>query len=599
MNSILGDLSRCVRQAMAKAGLDGDPLVRPSQDERFGHYQSNCAMGLAKKLGLKPRQVATAIVDQLDVDELCDTPEIKGPGFINLRLKPEYLARCLGQVPACSNLSEDRLGSPRAAKPETVVVDLASPNLAKEMHVGHLRSAVIGDCVARILEFEGHTVHRENHVGDWGTQFGMLIAHLRSIKPEVVDRPDELVISDLESFYVDAKRRFDSDEALKNESRKMVVELQRGDPTTRKIWRAFCDESLRHCHAVLDRLGVKVVDRGESVYADLMPQVVRRLEAMQSQRGDGFVQVSQGALCLFMDGFQTRDGDTLPLIVRKSDGGYNYATSDLAAIVQRVEELKADRIIYVVGAQQKQHLSMVFEAVRQAGWVGDNVSLMHLAFGYMLSPTGQPFKTREGGTVKLSGLLDEAVARARKVVEQAQEEDTKPDRTFNSQQMDEIAETVGLGAVRYFDLSHSLTSDYRFDLDTMLTLEGNTAPYMLYAYARVRSIGRKAGVDYAALPTDVPISVEHPSEVNLALKILQFAETLDTVSQELKPNVLTEYLYELAKVFSRFYDKKLGVRVIDASPDDVRVSRLRLCDLTARVLRLGLHLLGINTLEQM
>jgi len=599
LRSILGELSRRMSQAMATAGLEGDPLVRPSQEEKFGHYQSNCAMGLAKKAGRKPREVATVILDHLQIDELCETPEIAGPGFINLRLKSSYLAQCLGEVPPCADLSQDRLGIDPAAKKETVIVDLASPNLAKEMHVGHLRSSVIGDCVARLLEFQGHSVHRENHVGDWGTQFGMLIAHLHSIKPDVVDRPDDLVISDLETFYVDAKRRFDSDEEFKRESREMVVALQSGDATTRKIWRAFCDESLRHCHAVLDRLDVKVVDRGESVYADLMDEVVARLESMRARRDDGLVQISDGALCLFMEGFKTRDGDTLPLIVRKSDGGFNYATSDLAAIIQRVEEAKADRIIYVVGAQQKQHLAMVFEAARQLGWADEMIALKHLAFGYMLSSTGQPFKTREGGTVKLSGLLDEAVARARKVVEEGQADGAKPDRAFTEDQIQEIAETVGLGAVRYFDLCHSLTSDYRFDLDTMLSLEGNTAPYMLYAYARIRSIGRKGGVDYAGLPTDVPMTLEHPSELNLALRLLQFAEILETVTQELKPNVLTEYLYELARAFSRFYDKKLGVRVIDASPEEVRVSRLRLCDLTARVLRLGLHLLGIKTLEKM
>ncbi|MGD2107850.1 MAG: arginine--tRNA ligase [Phycisphaerae bacterium] len=599
MKSILGELSRRVQTAMAKAGFDGDPLVRPSQDEKFGHYQSNCAMGLAKKVGKKPREVAGAIVEQLDVDDMAEDVQIAGPGFINLRIKPSYLARSLQQIPPCADLLRDRLGIPEAEKKETVVVDLASPNLAKEMHVGHLRSSVIGDCVARLLEFQGHTVHRESHVGDWGTQFGMLIAHLRSVDPDVVERPDELVISDLETFYVDAKRRFDADEGFQNESREAVVALQGGDETTLKIWRAFCDESLRHCHEVLDRLGAKVVDRGESVYADLMPEVVRRLEEMRSQRGDGFVQVSDGALCLFMEGYETRDGDTQPLIVRKSDGGFNYATSDLAAIIQRVEEMKADRILYVVGLQQKQHFAMVFDAARQAGWVSDDVVLQHLGFGYMLSPTGQPFKTREGGTVKLSSLLDEAVDRARKVVEEAQGEEGKPDRGFTPEQIQQIAETVGLGAVRYFDLSHSLTSDYRFDLDTMLSLDGNTAPYMLYAYARIRSIGRKAGIDFATLPADARVTLEHPSEINLALKILQFAETLDTVSQELKPNVLTEYLYDLAKAFSRFYDKKLGVRVIDASPEDVRTSRLRLCDATARVLRLGLHLLGINTLEQM
>jgi arginyl-tRNA synthetase len=599
LKSILDQLSQRVQGAMSNAGFESDPLVRAAQDEKFGHYQSNCAMGLGKRLGQKPRSVAGAIVEQLDIDDLCEPPEIAGPGFINLRLKPTYLARCLERIPPCADPSEDRVGIDRTDKPETVVIDLSSPNLAKEMHVGHLRSAVIGDCVARILEFEGHTVHRENHVGDWGTQFGMLIAHLRSVKPDVVDQPDRLVISDLESFYVEAKARFDADEEFKRESRETVVALQRGDAVTRQIWKAFVDESLRHCHAVLDRLDVKVVDRGESCYTDLMDEVMARVEAMQERRGDGFVRTSEGALCLFMDGFKTREGDTLPLIVRKSDGGYNYATSDLTTIVHRVEQLKANRIIYVVGLPQRQHLAMVFAAARQAGFVGDDVSLTHLGFGHMLGPTGQPFKTREGGTVKLKDLLDEAVHRARRVIQEAKSDEGKPDRSYSDDQIDRISETVGLGAVKYFDLSHSLTSDYRFDLETMLSLEGNTAPYMLYAYARIRSIGRKAGVDFASLPPDAPICLEHPAEIHLAVKLLQLVETLDMVSRELKPNVLTEYLHDLAKAFSRFYDKKLGVRVIDASPDEVRISRLRLCDVTARALRLGLYLLGIDTVEQM
>ena len=599
MKSLVEQLSQRVRHAIVQMGADGDPLVQPAQDPKFGDYQSNCAMGLAKKLGRKPREVAAAIVEQLDIDDMCEAPEIAGPGFVNFRLKPAFLAGALEAIPPCAVPQDDRVGVESTSVPQTVVIDLSSPNLAKEMHVGHLRSTVIGDCVARVLEFEGHTVHRENHVGDWGTQFGMLLAHLRSVKPEVVDRPDSLVISDLESFYIEAKGRFDSDEDFKRQSRDTVVALQSGDPTTRRLWKAFCDESSRHCHAIYDRLGVRLVDRGESFYTDLMPEVIARLEGMSKTREDGLVRVSEGALCMFMEGFTTREGEPLPLIVRKSDGGYNYATSDLATIIHRVEQLEATRIIYVVGIAQKQHFEMIFAAARQAGWVAERVSLVHLGFGNMLAATGRPFKTREGGSVKLKDLLDEAVARARKVVEQAESDRKRSERSFSEDQIEQIAERVGLAAVKYFDLSHSLSSDYRFDLDTMLNLEGNTAPYMLYAYARIRSIGRKAGVDFTALPGDAPIILEHPAEVDLAKKLLQFAETLDLVGRELRPNVLTDYLYELAKVFSRFYDRKLGVRVIDASPDEVRMSRLRLCDITARVLRLGLHLLGIETVEQM
>ena len=375
--------------------------------------------------------------------------------------------------------------------------------------------------------------------------------------------------------------------------------LQGGDPAVRKIWQAFCNESLRHCHAIYDRLGVKLVDRGESFYAEWMDEVIRRLERMRDRGESDAIRDSDGALCVFLDGFTTREGEALPLMVRKSDGGFNYTTSDLATIIDRVERLKADRISYVVGLAQKQHFQMLFAAARKVGWAGEHVSLEHLGFGNLLSAMGKPFKTREGGTVKLKDLLDEAVARARRVVEEQSPEEGRVQRSFTPQQMDLIAETVGLAAVKYFDLSHSMTSDYRFDLDTMLSLDGNTAPYMLYAYARIRSIGRKAGVDLATLDRSGPIVLEHPAEIALAKKLCQFVETLEAASNELHPNLLTDYLYDLAKMFSRFYDRKIGVRVIDASPESLRLSRLRLCDIAARTLKLGLHLLGIDTVEQM
>lgn len=598
MKSIQTELSERIGQALASIGLAGDPLVFPSQDSKFGDYQSNCAMGLGKKAGRKPRELAEEIVSRLRIDDISETPQIAGPGFINFRIRPAFLGASLSDIPAASDPLGSRLGIESAASPEVVVVDLSSPNLAKEMHVGHLRSTVIGDCVARCLEFMGHTVHRENHVGDWGTQFGMLVAHLRHVRPDLGDNPDELVIGDLETFYIEAKSRFDADEDFKKESRKTVVALQQGDPQTRLIWKAFCDESLRHCHAIYDRLKVDLVDRGESFYADLMHEVAGRLETLLGRNGSP-VEISDGALCVFLDGFTTRDGERLPLIVRKADGGFNYASSDLATILHRVEQLGATRIIYVVGLPQKQHFEMVFAAARKVGWVNEDVSMVHLGFGSMLSATGKPFKTREGGTVKLKDLLDEAVAKARKVVESQLDEKRGGGRAFTKEQVDHIAETVGLAAVRYFDLSHSLVSDYKFDFATMLSLEGNTAPYMLYAYARIRSIARKADVDFAGLPSDTPIILEHPSEIALALKLLQFGDTIGTVVRDLRLNLLTEYLFELAKAFSRFYDKKIGVRIIDASPDSVRISRLRLCDLTARTLALGLHLLGIETLDRM
>ena len=638
MKSVVEQLAQRTREALAHMGADTDPLIQASQDDKFGDYQCNAAMSLAKRLGKKPRDVAQTIIDNLSVEDICEPPEIAGPGFINFRLRPAWLAEQLAAIPRATELDADRLGLPRAERPEIVIVDLSSPNLAKEMHVGHLRSTVIGDCVARILEFAGHTVHRENHVGDWGTQFGMLVAYLRqpyehqlSIPhgfsgtafdsstgvgfevpvgtnddimidlADVLQAGDErykLRIEDLEVFYVKAKARFDADETFRMESRKTVVALQSGDPTIRRIWEAFCHESLRHCHAIYERLDVRLTDRGESFYNDLMSEVVRRLEKIRDSGANTAVRDSEGALCIFPEGFTTREGEPLPVIVRKSDGGFNYATSDLATLLHRIETLRATRIVYVVGLSQKQHFDMLFAAARKVGWVGPDVRLEHLGFGNMLTQAGTPFKTREGGTIKLKDLLDEAVTRARRVVQEQQPDEMRPQRDFTPQQSAAIAETVGLAAIKYFDLSHALSSDYRFDPDTMLNLEGNTAPYMLYAYARIRSIGRKAGIDFAELPAG-PIVLEHPAEIALAKKLVQFADVLEIVARELRPNVLTDYLYELAKMFSRFYDKKLGVRVIDASPAELRLSRLRLCDLTARVLRLGLSLLGIATIEHM
>lgn len=609
-----------MRTGLVAVAPDVEPLIQSSQDEKFGDYQCNAAMGLAKKLGKKPREVAESIVAELKIDDLCEPPTIAGPGFINFRLKPEFLARQLSAVPSPSDpttnppvsplgtggsagigidATTDRIGISATDQPQVVVVDLSSPNLAKEMHVGHLRSTVIGDCVARVLEFMGHEVIRENHVGDWGTQFGMLLAYLRLVNPDAVDNPDHVVIRDLESFYVEAKTRFDADEKFKEESRETVVALQKGDETARKIWKAFCHESLRHCHAIYRRLGVRLTDRGESFYNELMDEVVRRLEAMRNASPGGVVRDSEGALCVFTGLFKGRDGEELPVIARKSDGGFNYTTSDLATIIHRAETLRASRIVYVVGLSQKQHFEMLFAAARKVGFVAEGVKLEHLGFGNVLNKSGSPFKTREGGTVKLKDILDEAVARARRVVETQSDDELHPTRNFTPQQMDEIAERVGLAAVKYYDLSHSMTSDYRFDLDSMCSLEGNTAPYMLYAYARIASIGRKAGVDFDTLPADAPIALTEGVEIALAKKILQFADVIEVVARELRPNLLTDYLYDLAKSFSRFYDRKLGVRVVDASPDSVRMSRLRLCSLTARVLRLGLNLLGIQTIEQM
>ncbi|MCB9850431.1 MAG: arginine--tRNA ligase [Phycisphaerales bacterium] len=569
--------------------------LKPTNDPKFGDYQFNGALPLAKQLGEKPRDLAQKVADAFKVDDLCESPEIAGPGFLNFRLRPEFLATYLQEIPPVDpSATYDRLGIAPVAQPDKVVVDMSSPNLAKEMHVGHLRSTVIGESVARILEFAGHDVERVNHVGDWGTQFGMLLAHLRSTQPEALKDLDHLQIANLENFYREAKKHFDEDPAFADEARRTVVQLQGGDPNTLCIWKAFCDESLRHCHAVYEALGITgLTDRGESFYNDQLADVVDELTKL------GLVQKSEGADCIFPEGFKTRDGDPLPLLIRKSDGGYLYASTDLAAARYRIRECGATRVIYVVGVPQKQHFEMFFAVLRMAGWAGDGVRLEHLAFGSMLDASGMPFKTREGGTVKLKDLLAEAVERARAVVD-ADSDDVESARAqFSEEEKAKIAETVGISAVKYADLAHNLATDYRFSWEHMLAMEGNTAPYMLYAYARIRSIARNAGIDYGDLPAGAPLTLEHPAEIALAKALARFPEIIQQVANDLKPNLLTEYLYDLSRHFSRFYDRKQGVRVIDAEPESLRISRLRLCDLTARAIRTGLYLLGIKTLERM
>lgn len=591
---LLCDRFRCaVRTSYGDDCPFDEQWIKPCNDPRFGDYQFNGALPLAKSLKMKPRDIAETLSVCVELGDISAQPEIAGPGFLNLRLTDAFLSKALTSIPAEESGSEyDRLGLQFDDAAETVVVDMSSPNLAKEMHVGHLRSTVIGESVARILEFAWHQVERVNHVGDWGTQFGMLITHLRDVSPQVIDDPDSLAIGDLEAFYVEAKRAFDGSEEFANRARQAVVQLQGGDEETLAVWRAFCNESLRHCHAIYDRLGItKLIDRGESFYNDQLAVTVQELTDAN------MVETSDGAECIFLDDFKNRDGDPLPMIVRKSDGGFNYSATDLAAVRHRLRDVGATRLIYVVGIPQQQHFAMLFAAIRKSGWASDNVRLEHLAFGSMLGPDGKPFKTREGGTVKLKNLLEEAVQSAHAAIDERQGDDD--DRALSDTQKKTISEAVGLGAVKYADLSHALTTDYRFDMDQMLSFEGNTAPYMLYAYARIRSIGRKAGIDFDTLPADAPITVEHDAEVALAKMIIRFPEVISQIVRDLRPNVLTEYLYDLSKAFSRFYDRRHGVRVTDAEPESTRMSRLRLCQITARTIKSGLYLLGIDTIEQM
>jgi len=581
MKSLIEQLSERFREAIASAlpeAADASPLVGPAQNEKFGDYQANCAMGLGKRLGRPPRQIAEQIVAALDVAEMCEPPEIAGPGFINLRLKDEFLARRLEAIQG-----EDRLGIGRASPAKRVVIDFSSPNIAKEMHVGHLRSTIIGDSIARLLEFAGHDVLRLNHVGDWGTQFGMLIQYLRETQPEALENPENVHIADLEAFYQQAKQRFDTDETFADAARRAVVDLQQGEPATRAAWQYICAESRRQFEEIYSRLNVHLIERGESFYNDMLPKVVEDLKQQ------GLAVIDQGAVCVFLDGFVGRDGTPLPMIVQKSDGGYNYDTTDLAAVRYRVEHDKADWIIYITDNRQKQHFEMVFACARKAGWVPDGVRLDHVGFGMMLGADGRPFRTREGGTVKLRDLLDEAVARARRIVDQ-----NSPDLPETERQR--IAEAVGVGAVKYADLSHNIASDYRFDWDKMLAMDGNTAPYMMYAYARIRSIGRKGGIEYESLPEDIRITITNEPERKLAKRLIQFHETYLQACEELAPNALTGYLFETAQCFSQFYR---DCPVLQADTEPLKFSRLRLCDITARTIRLGLHLLGIETVERM
>jgi arginyl-tRNA synthetase len=577
-----------------------------AQDSRFGDYQANGAMALAKRLKQKPRDVAERILAHLDVSDprasqssICEKPEIAGPGFINLRLRPDWVSHQLGEINKVPENTDDRLGVPRAGKPERVVVDYSAPNLAKEMHVGHLRSTIIGDALVRMLDFAGHTVIKQNHVGDWGTQFGMLVAYLdfkKLIVPDPTD-PNRFhanveALEDLEVLYQEAKRLFDTDPDFARESRECVVKLQRGEPRTLAIWRDFLLLSMGHCKKVYEKLGVRLADadiRGESAYNDDLPKVVEALTAK------GMLKPSEGAQCVFVKDasgkprFVAKDGTPLPLIVQKSDEGYLYSTTDLAAIRYRVGQLKAGRILYVVDARQALHFAMVFAVARAAGFAPAEVALEHVAFGTMMGADGRPFKTREGGTVKLMDLLDEAEKRAYDLVSEKSADVPEAERR-------RIARIVGIGAVKYADLAQNRTSDYVFSWEKMLALDGNTAPYMQYAYARIRSIFRKGEHAAESLHQEAgPIALAAPQELALGKAILRFPEVLDRALEDCRPNILAAYLYDLAGAFTAFYD---ACPVIQ-SPEPLRSERLKLCDLAARVIERGLGLLGIETAERM
>lgn len=557
----------------AVAGEGADPLVRRSQRADF---QADGALALARRLGRGPRDIAAEVVAVADLGDLCERVEIAGPGFINLVLSDGLLGRLLAE-----SMADERLGVPQAGEPEIVVVDYSAPNAAKEAHVGHLRSTVIGDAVVRLLEWLGHTVIRQNHLGDWGTPFGMLIEHLLDLGEAEAVR--ELSAGELTTFYQAARRKFDTDEGFQDRSRQRVVLLQRGDETTLRLWRTPVEESKKYFMSVYERLGVRLTAAdfaGESNYNDQLGGVVEELDAA------GLLAVSDGAKCVFPEGFRNREGEPLPLIVQKSDGGFGYATTDLATIRHRIRDLHATRMFYVVGLPQRQHLEMIFEAAREAGWLIPPAHAEHVGFGSVLGPDGRMLRTRAGGSVKLSDLLDEAVTRAAAVVA---EKNPSLDGAGRAQ----VARAVGMGAVKYADLSTDRTKDYVFDFDRMLSFDGNTAPYLQYAHARIRSIFRRSGVGPPRGLTEIKIPVD--AERVLALELLSFGAVVSVVSETLEFHTLAHYLFGLATAFSSFYEQ---CPVLRAEPT-VRDSRLVLCDLTARTLATGLDLLGIEAPDQM
>jgi arginyl-tRNA synthetase len=557
-------LAAAIDRAFGAGAAGADPVVRPVANSRFGDYQANGAMALAKRLDMPARDVAEAIVAVADLGGVCKAVEVAPQGFVNLTLDDSWLAAQVATL-----LGDDRLGVAPASRPETVVVDYSSPNLAKEMHIGHLRSTVIGDALARVLAFLGHRVIRQNHVGDWGTQFGMLVEYLAETGWSADG--DRREISDLNELYREAQSRFESDPGFADRARLRVVALQGGDSATLALWRALVLESERHFEAVYDRLGVLLTPedvRGESFYNEQLSSVADELEST------GVAVIDDGALCVFPPGFLGREGEPLPLIIRKSDGGFGYAATDLAAVVD---------------ARQSQHFAMVFAVARMAGWVGDGDRLEHVPFGTILGSDGRPYRTRSGDTVKLADVLDEAVERAAAIVAEK-----NPDLSADGQAV--VAAAVGIGAVKYADLSSDRVKDYVFDWDRMLSFDGNTAAYLQNAYVRIRSIFRRAEAPTPSASEVPVIDLARPEERALALALLRLSSVVEGTADALAPHKLCGYLFDLAQDFTAFYEH---CPVVRAETEELRRSRLVLCELTARVLSVGLGLLGIETVEQM
>ncbi|VUD52073.1 Arginine--tRNA ligase [Thalassocella blandensis] len=581
--NIRTSLSERVQSAMLAAGIpEGyNPHVTPSKKPGFGDYQANGAMGAAKAMKRNPREIAQSIVDNLQLEGIASKIEIAGPGFINIHLDQQWLAQ---QLQSASQ--DERLGIEKKSAPLTVVADYSSPNLAKEMHIGHIRSTCIGDAIVRILEFTGDTLIRQNHVGDWGTQFGMLIAELEEHMQD--GEHAEFALKDLETFYKQSKKHFDEDEDFKKRARDYVVKLQSGDADVLALWEKFKNVSLSHNQDIYQKLNVSLTAEdacGESFYNDDLAVLVKEL------KDKGLSVESDGAQVVFLQELADKNGDPSPVIVQKADGGYLYATTDLAAMRYRCHTLKADRLMYFIDDRQSLHMKQVFLTAQKANFVPPHVLLEHHPFGKILGQDGKPYKTREGNAVKLSDVINEAIERASEIV---RKRERKEGDELSEDQIISIGEKVGIGAIKYADLSKTRTNDYIFDWDAMLSFEGNTGPYLQYAYTRVASIFRNAGESLDTFTGE--IVVEEEKEKELAIKLLQFAEIIEQVSEDAFPHVLCTYLYDLASLFMSFYE---ACPILKADSAELRASRLQISKAVAKTMTLGLDLLGIDVMEKM
>ena len=567
---VINEIKSCVKNAfnsLYDTAIEAD--VDPSKEVKFGDYQTSIALKAAKLLQKSPREIAQNLCEALKSSDLFEKVEVAGPGFINMTLSEDCV-----KTWASDCLADDGLLVPKE-KHDKVIVDFSSPNIAKSMHVGHLRSTIIGASIANLLEFLGMDVLRLNHVGDFGTQFGMLITYLKKYKPKALTEDSNCDIEDLVGWYKESKKKFDEDEAFKKEAQAQVINLQSQEETAVSAWKKICEISRRGFSEIYNILGVEIEERGESFYYPYLKQVVSDFEAK------GLSKIDNGATCVFMDGFKNKEGDILPLMIKKTDGGFNYATTDLAAFLYRTTEDKASRIIVVTDLGQKTHFSMAHQAAKLVGYVDESkVRFDHVPFGLVLSPDGKKYRTRSGETEKLSDLLDEAVIRAKALLDEKGVADN-----------DEIARVLGIASVKYADLSSNRIKDYTFSYDRMLRFDGNTAAFIIYSFVRIQSIKRKADVDISTLPKEIQIT--HPSERALILQLMKFGEILHKMKEDLLPNHLTEYLFNLAEKFNAFFR---DCPVMNSEQMD---SRLLLCELTGRHISKGLEILGIQTVDRM